>query len=281
MPESAAPPKPDAFPIVGIAASAGGLEAFMQLLQALPDHTGMAFVLVQHLDPLHDSRLPDLLAKAIRMPVLEAAQCLAVQPDHVYVIAPDTTLTLTADGSFHIEPRGHRPGPHLPIDQFFRSLATNRASGAIGVVLSGTGSDGSMGLRDQGCRWHRFCAGRGLGQVRRDATGRAAYGEYRSGIAARAHRGRAGGYRPASLPRTCTGGRAHPCPSRGQLRRRLQVGVALLRQASGVDFGAYRDTTIKRRITRRLMLHGGDSLDASRSGCKATAPSSTRCTRTS
>src|SRR5215831_16072499 len=78
------------FPIVGIGASAGGLEALSQLLSNLPTNTGMAFMLVQHLDPRHESRLPELLARATRMPVLEAAQGLEVRPDHVYVIPPNT-----------------------------------------------------------------------------------------------------------------------------------------------------------------------------------------------
>jgi two-component system CheB/CheR fusion protein len=139
---------PDSFPVVGIGASAGGLETFIELMQALPEHTGMAFVLVQHLDPRYDSKLADLLAKVTRMPVIEAAHGLAVQPDHVYVIAPNTSLTLSADGRLETEARGPGPGPHLPIDRFFASLAARRTSAAIGVVLSGTGADGTMGLEE-------------------------------------------------------------------------------------------------------------------------------------
>ena len=140
------PAETSGFPIVGVGASAGGLEAFTQLLKALPEHTGMAFVLIQHLGPTYESRLADLLGKTTRMPVLEAAQGLAVQRDHVYVIVPNTTLTLTAAGVLHLEPRGEERGPHLPVDHFFKSLAEHRQSGAIGVVLSGTGSDGTLGL---------------------------------------------------------------------------------------------------------------------------------------
>ncbi|HWP12592.1 MAG TPA: chemotaxis protein CheB, partial [Ramlibacter sp.] len=262
MPELAAP-KPGGFPIVGIGASAGGLEAFMQLLHALPEHTGMAFVLVQHLDPRHDSRLPDLLAKATRMQVLEAAQGLAVQPDHVYVIAPDTTLTLTADGVFHIEPRGDRPGPHLPIDQFFRSLAANRTSGAIGVVLSGTGTDGSMGLEE-------IKAAGGIAFAQDEASAKF------SGMPLAAlHTGSVDlvlppariaaelarvGQHPYLAPEPDEGHTA--VPAEGNDGDGFRSVLGLLREASGVDFGAYRDTTIKRRITRRLMLRGGDSMDA-------------------
>ncbi|HJZ54696.1 MAG TPA: chemotaxis protein CheB, partial [Gemmataceae bacterium] len=133
------------FPVVGIGASAGGLEAFTQLLSNLPADTGMAFVLVQHLDPRHESRLTDLLAKATRMPVLEAAHGLAVRPNHVYVIPPNANLAL-ALGILHITPRGEGRAPHLPVDYLFRSLAEDQRAKAIGVVLSGTGSDGTLGL---------------------------------------------------------------------------------------------------------------------------------------
>ena len=135
------------FPVVGVGASAGGLEAFTQLLSALPDDTGMGFVLVQHLDPKHQSSLGDLLAKMTRMPVVEALHGLAVRPDEVYVIPPNTTLTI-AKGVLRLTPRGEARGPHLPIDQFFKSLAADRETGAIGVILSGTGTDGTLGLEE-------------------------------------------------------------------------------------------------------------------------------------
>src|SRR5262249_8064452 len=111
----------------------------------LPADTGMAFVLVQHLDPRHESRLTDLLAKATRMPVLEAAHGLAVRPNHVYVIPPNANLAL-ALGILHITPRRERRAPHLPVDYLVRSLAEDQRAKAIGVVLSGTGSDGTLGL---------------------------------------------------------------------------------------------------------------------------------------
>src|SRR5262249_17945894 len=98
-----------------------------------------------HLDPRHESRLTDLLAKATRMPVLEAAHGLAVRPNHVYVIPPNANLAL-ALGILHITPRGEGRAPHLPVDYLFRSLAEDQRAKAIGVVLSGTGSDGTLGL---------------------------------------------------------------------------------------------------------------------------------------
>lgn len=123
------------FPVVGVGASAGGLEAFTELLANLPDDTGMAFVLVQHLDPRHESNLVQLLSKATRTPIVEATQDLAVRPDHIYVIPPNTTMTI-ASGVLQLKPRGEARGLHLPIDQFLKSLAEDQQSAAIGVILS-------------------------------------------------------------------------------------------------------------------------------------------------
>ena len=135
------------FPVVGIGASAGGLEAASSLLAGLPQSPGMAFVLVQHLDPKHESKLCDLLAKVTRLHVLEASHGLALRPDHVYVIPPNTSLTLE-QGILQLTPRDEVRGLHLPIDRFFKSLAEDRQAGAIGVILSGTGSDGTLGVEE-------------------------------------------------------------------------------------------------------------------------------------
>src|SRR5687768_17029912 len=114
------PPRGTPFPIVGIGASAGGLEAFTQLLAALPGDTGMAFVLIQHLDPKQVSHLPELLDNGTPMPVVIVEDALRVQPNHVYVIPPNATIVLE-DGHLRLVER--LPGLHLPIDIFFRSLA--------------------------------------------------------------------------------------------------------------------------------------------------------------
>src|SRR5713226_3410507 len=135
------------FPIVGAGASAGGLEAFTQLLKHLPDDTGMAFVLVQHLDPRHESQLVDILSRATRMLVSEAAEGMAVCPDHVYIIPRNTSMALV-QGLLTLTPREETPSPHLPIDTFFRSLARDQQASAIGVILSGTGSDGALGMAE-------------------------------------------------------------------------------------------------------------------------------------
>src|SRR5579864_8470571 len=133
------------FPIVGVGASAGGLEAFRSLLQALPDSTGMAFVFVQHLDPQHESLLTKLLAQATRMPVREVTEGMAVQPDRVYVIPPNTAMGIR-DGILHLVARRRQDHRHMPVDHFLRSLAENEGSRAIGVILSGVATDGTLGL---------------------------------------------------------------------------------------------------------------------------------------
>src|SRR5688572_29054632 len=133
------------FPIVGIGASAGGLEAFQQLLAHLPADINMAFLLVQHLDATQESHLTQILSRATRLPVSEATHGRAVRPGEIYVIAPNTCLAV-AEGLLHVTPRDQLPGPHLPIDHLFRSLAVEQQGRAIGVVLSGTGADGTLGL---------------------------------------------------------------------------------------------------------------------------------------
>src|SRR5213592_1714215 len=132
--------------VVGVGASAGGLEAFEQLLRALPDDTGLAFVLVQHLAPKHESMLSELLAKATRMPVVEVTQGMQVQANHVYVIPPNADMSIS-DGMLHLSPLSPDRGLRMPIDFFLRSLADSYKSRSIGVILSGTASDGTLGLQ--------------------------------------------------------------------------------------------------------------------------------------
>src|SRR5437588_7066520 len=133
------------FPIVGVGASAGGLEAFTQLLKALPSRTGVAYVLVQHLDPTHESALTELLTKTTEMPVREVTDATLVEPNHVYVIPPNVDMVIS-QGILRLTPRTETRGHHMPIDRFLRSLAEDKGSNAIGVILSGTASDGTLGL---------------------------------------------------------------------------------------------------------------------------------------
>src|SRR5688572_1210732 len=135
------------FPVVCVGASAGGLAAFTKFLGAIPGTTGMAFVLVQHLAPKHGSQLVQLLSKETRLPVTEAGDGMAVEPDHVYIIPPNADLALR-HGILRLTARVETHGLHLSIDSFMRSLAHDRTNRAIGVVLSGTGADGTLGLAE-------------------------------------------------------------------------------------------------------------------------------------
>src|SRR5216683_6427267 len=139
------PSKRALFPIVGVGASAGGLEAFTQLLKGLGTGTEMAYVLVQHLDPSHESALTELLAKATEMAVRQVTDATPVEPNHVHVIPPNVDMTIS-QGILRLTPRTETRGHHMPIDRFLRSLAEDKGSNAIGVILSGTASDGTLGL---------------------------------------------------------------------------------------------------------------------------------------
>ena len=134
------------FPIVGIGASAGGLEACTALLKALPVNPGMAFVVVQHLDPRHESILHKLLSRTTEMPVVQAEDGMVLEPDHVYVIPPDKDIALR-ERTLRLMSRRRTGGIHLPINRFFVSLAADQKAAAIGVILSGTATDGTVGLQ--------------------------------------------------------------------------------------------------------------------------------------
>src|SRR5215469_8641260 len=132
------------FPIVGVGASAGGLEAFTELLKSLRPNPGMAFVLVPHLDPSHESAMTELLSRKTGLPVVTVQNGMGVRPNHVYIIPPNTVMTI-ADGALQLATRT-RDRLYMPIDTFMRSLAEDQKSNAIGVVLSGTASDGTLGV---------------------------------------------------------------------------------------------------------------------------------------
>src|SRR6185437_12972041 len=133
------------FPIVGIGASAGGLEAISELLAALPSQNGMGFVIVQHLGPDHESLLTEILAKRTPMPVTQAGEGIVIEPEHVYVIPSNATLTVS-DQRLHLATRPSAPARHMPADALLKSLAADRGDAAIGVILSGGDSDGALGI---------------------------------------------------------------------------------------------------------------------------------------
>jgi two-component system CheB/CheR fusion protein len=133
------------FPIVGIGASAGGLESISALLAGIPASTGMAYVFVQHLDPAYSSQLAKILSHRTALPVEEAREG-EIFPDHLYVIIPNTTLIIT-NHVLHLRSRDPAEKPHRPVNTLFLSLAEKRRPDVIGVILSGTGSDGAKGIQ--------------------------------------------------------------------------------------------------------------------------------------
>ncbi|MEI7891869.1 MAG: chemotaxis protein CheB [Myxococcales bacterium] len=145
-PQPEPPQDPPSFPIVGIGASAGGLEALEAFLGHVPKESGMAFVIVQHLDPTHECIMPEILGRSTGMSVAQVKDRTRVLPNRVYIIPPAADLSLLR-GTLHLfEPTTPR-GLRLPIDFFFRSLAADQRDRSIGVILSGMGSDGTLGLR--------------------------------------------------------------------------------------------------------------------------------------
>jgi two-component system CheB/CheR fusion protein len=240
---------------VGIGASAGGLEAFEQFLRHVPAESGMAFVVVQHLDPTHKGMLVELLRRVSEMPVVEASDGLEVLSDHVYVIAPGHDMSLLR-GRLYLLPQTVPRGLNLPIDFFFRSLAVDRQEAAIGVVLSGMGSDGTLGLRAI-----KEKAGAAFVQ---SLTSARFDGMPRSAIDA----GVADVVAPVEeLPRRILAYRAHashigrpePVPE-GKLQSALDKVFVLLRAQTGNDFSLYKKSTLYRRIERRMGLHQIDGI---------------------
>jgi two-component system CheB/CheR fusion protein len=240
-------------PIVGIGGSAGGFEAAMELLRHLPSQTGMAFVIVQHLDPHHGSRLPNLLGKATSMPVSEITKTTTPEPNAIYVQPPNKCV-IAKNGKLTLVRRTERL--NIAIDHFFESLAEECGSRAIGIVLSGTGSDGTAGLR-------AIKAAGGLtfaqteASAKFDAMPRSAI---RSGFVDLV-------LPPDEIAREIRRVADHP-----YIRRTLadaeQAEKEAYRQADdlgriflslkkqmGVDFSAYKESTLIRRVNRRMALH--------------------------
>jgi two-component system, chemotaxis family, CheB/CheR fusion protein len=241
--------------VVGVGASAGGLEAFTGLLSHLPDDTGMTFVLIQHLDPGHDSFLTELLSKASRMPVSEVKGDTRAEANHVYVIPPRCNLGIS-DGVLHTTPR-QPTGRNMPIDSFFRSLAADRGSKALGVVLSGTASDGTLGLQ----------AIKAAGGVTfaQDAHTAKFDGMPASAIAA--------GAADFVLPPAGIAEHLVAIARNAQIPIELREAIEppgnpelakilrLVRAATGVDFTHYKHSTLTRRIKRRMTLRGFNDLE--------------------
>src|SRR5216110_1159562 len=244
---------PEACPIVGIGGSAGGFEAAMELLRHLPSRTGMAFVIVQHLDPHHASRLSNLLGKVTAMPVSEVTGTTTPKPNMVYVQPPNKCV-IAKNGTLTLVQREERL--NVAIDHFFESLSEECGSRAIGIVLSGTGSDGTAGLRAI-----KAAGGLTFAQnqesAKFDAMPRSAI---RAGFVDLV-------LTPRDIAREIRRIANHP-----YIRRPLsdpeEIEKAAYRQADdlgriflslkkqmGVDFSAYKESTLIRRIQRRMALH--------------------------
>jgi two-component system, chemotaxis family, CheB/CheR fusion protein len=247
------------FPIVGIAASAGGLEAFTQLLRHLPTDTGMAFVLIQHLDPNHKSLLSEILAKTTPMPVSEVLDGVTVEPNQIYIIPPNTKMLLSA-GVLQLTPREKIQGKYMPADAFFTSLAAERGRKAIGVVLSGGDGDGSLGLKAiKAAGGVTFAQCEDTAQFdsmpnTAVATGNVDFVLPPQKIAEELTN--LSRNRSVSDSLLLITGEKLP-----QQEDALATIFVLLRSATGVDFSHYKPNTLERRIQRRMLLYKLERLE--------------------
>ena len=241
--------EPELFPIVGIGASAGGLEAFTQLLEHLPCNTGMGFVLVQHLDPNHKSLLTEILSRKTQMPVLEVTDSMVVKPNHVYIIPPNKKMIL-AQGMLRLTAREKTQGKYMSVDSLFYSLASERGDKAVGVVLSGEDGDGSLGL-----------------EAIKEAGGITfAQSEQSAKANSMPHNAAAIGGVDFILPpseiaqelallKFCTEASHSIEEQIISDEQNLNQIFTLLQAATGIDFANYKHPTLKRRIQRRLVIH--------------------------
>jgi two-component system CheB/CheR fusion protein len=244
--------------VTGIGASAGGLEVFKLLLADLPADTGFAFVFVQHLDPKHRSMLSEILARATAMPVREAVDGMPVEANHVYVIPANADLTI-AHGVLKIAPRTQAARSHMPIDRFLRSLADACGSKAVGVILSGAGTDGSAGVE-------AIKAAGGVTFAQDQTT--AKFATMPQAAAATGcvdfvlppERIAAELVRIGRHPYIAEAARTEPEPVAAGDELGFAAILAFLHGATGIDFSFYREKMIKRRILRRLALRNIGSL---------------------
>jgi two-component system CheB/CheR fusion protein len=245
-------------PIVGVGASAGGIEAVRSFLSEIPADTGMAYVVVLHLAPGHKSLLSEILARSTPLPVVEAADGAPVKPDHVLVIPPNRDIAVSG-GKVRLSPRPSSARAHFPVDHLFRSLAEECGNKAIGVVFSGTSADGM-----QGCKAIKLAGGitfaqdeesAKYGDMPRNAAASGSVDMILSpqGIARELGRLRSHAYVLHPLRDADEGAEQDGTPIDGLL--------ALLRASSGIDFTYYKQSTIRRRILRRMALARLDRLE--------------------
>jgi two-component system, chemotaxis family, CheB/CheR fusion protein len=253
----------DSFPVVGIGASAGGLESISNLLKNLQPDTGLAFVIIQHLGPASHSALANLLVKTTPMSVLEIRDRMRVQPNHVYVLTPNYDVLLE-NRRLRLVRRPSSERVHMPIDHFFQSLAEQEKGGAIGVVLSGSGTDGTVGLRaikDEG----------GLTLAEADTTAKY-FAMPNSAIVAGCVDVIRGAKDIALEIQTIARHpdvRGNPAADGGEVKFSgfpegadgLTKVFYLIKQHMGVNFAQYKHSTLRRRIARRMILLQRETLD--------------------
>jgi two-component system CheB/CheR fusion protein len=243
--------------IVGIGCSAGGLEALEEFLTHVPDSSGIAFVIIQHLDPNHKGMMPELLQRSTLMKVTQAGNHMKVKPNCVYVIPPNKDLSILNGSLFLLDPSAPR-GLRLPIDFFFKTLAADQRKQAVGIILSGMGSDGTLGLR-------AIKENAGLSMVQSpesakfDSMPRSAIGTKLADIVAPT-RGLAE-YLLTYLNHSPRGIKALTKPIlKTESHSTLEQIIILLRDRTGSDFSLYKKNTINRRIERRMGLHQIDKV---------------------
>lgn len=244
------------FPIAGIGASAGGLEPLIELFSHLPADTGMAFVVVPHLARDQKSHLAEILATKTGMPVSEISNQMRPQPNHVYTLPPNSFVSLH-QGVLELQPRPEDARARMPVDHFFRSLAGHQKNRAIGVILSGTDSDGAQGLRT-------IKGEGGIAIVQQPETARFP-GMPRSSIAADhvdliVNPPEIGNELAQLAVRFA---KKEPPLKEGETasdEAQFARILTLLRGVSGVDFRLYKPATLRRRLARRMMLDKIDSL---------------------
>lgn len=240
--------------VVGIGASAGGLEALEVFFKAMPDDSGMAFIVVVHLDPDHVSLLPDLLQRHTKMTVLKISDGMVVEANKVYVIPPNNFLSILNGELQLIEPLSlHKK---LPIDYFFRALAQDQRGNAVAIVLSGSGSDGSQGLKDIKAEAGMVMV-QSVQSARYDgmpknaiATGLTDYNLAPKDMAKRlsqyfSHLQRTEFFDNSDLK---------------NMQNTLHKILLLIRNQTGHDFSLYKKNTIFRRIERRMHVHQVDDI---------------------
>ncbi len=239
---------PTPFPIVALGASAGGLEALEAFFKNVPAQSGLAFVVIQHLDPTHDDMLAELLQRRTEMPVSRIEDGMTVVPDQVYVIPPNRDLSIL-NGTLYLLEHGANLGPRQPIDFFFRALAEDCHERSVAVILSGMGTDGTLGARaikDQ-CG---VVFVQDPKSAKFDSMPRSAIKEGVADVVAPAEElaARIGEYfHHASMPAEGDGGDKETAG--------LEKVLILLRRQTGHDFSPYKRSTLWRRIERRMNLH--------------------------